>query len=208
MAAQSKPARNRKGRSKSSLGAFLLGFLCAILALALGAYAWLHLGHSPAALGRLVSHPLAPTPTSTPTPVRTSHPNIPPHPTVELVQPPFGISEEVYEAGAKIYRKSCASCHGAPGHDSILASSTTPPALQLWKRHPHSSVVGLSSHEPGEIFSRIKYGVPLAGMPAYQHVYSDTQIWQVSLLLKNAGQPLPDPVLDLLSSTRKAPATP
>jgi len=31
-------------------------------------------------------------------------------------------------------------------------------------------------------------------MPSYQHILSDAEIWDVSLLLKNADQPLPDPV--------------
>jgi hypothetical protein len=35
-------------------------------------------------------------------------------------------------------------------------------------------------------------------MPAFKGVLSDTQIWQVSLLLKNADQGLPDPVLKVL----------
>ncbi len=208
MAAQSRPARNRKGRSRSSLGAFFLGFLCAVLALALGAYAWLHFGHPPAALARLGSRPLTPTLIPSSDPVRNPHPPLASHPAVPVLQPPFGISEDVYEAGARIYGKSCASCHGTPGHDGTLASSTTPRALQMWKKHPNGGGVGLSGREPGEIFYKTKYGIPLAGMPAYQHIYSDTQIWQISLLLKNAGQPLPDPVSALLSSTPKAPATP
>ncbi len=36
-------------------------------------------------------------------------------------------------------------------------------------------------------------------MPAFSHVLTDTQMWQVSLLLKNADQPLPDPVRAILT---------
>ncbi len=35
-------------------------------------------------------------------------------------------------------------------------------------------------------------------MPAYKHILTSTQIWQIALLLKNADQPLPDPVRALL----------
>jgi thiosulfate dehydrogenase len=36
-------------------------------------------------------------------------------------------------------------------------------------------------------------------MPAYKNVLTDTQMWQVTLLLKNADQPLPDPVMKILT---------
>jgi hypothetical protein len=35
-------------------------------------------------------------------------------------------------------------------------------------------------------------------MPAYKGVLSDTEMWQVSLLLKNADKELPDPVAKIL----------
>jgi hypothetical protein len=35
-------------------------------------------------------------------------------------------------------------------------------------------------------------------MPAYQGVLTDTEIWQVSLLLANANKPLPPAALTLL----------
>ncbi len=38
-------------------------------------------------------------------------------------------------------------------------------------------------------------------MPAYRHTLPQTQVWQVALLVKNAGQPLPDPVLKILAQT-------
>jgi hypothetical protein len=36
-------------------------------------------------------------------------------------------------------------------------------------------------------------------MPAFDHVLTDTQMWQVTLLLKNADQQLPDPVMKILT---------
>ncbi len=41
----------------------------------------------------------------------------------EMKQPPFGTSEDVYEAGAHIYRTQCASCHGTPGHDCCVCEA-------------------------------------------------------------------------------------
>ena len=37
-------------------------------------------------------------------------------------------------------------------------------------------------------------------MPSYHHVLNDTEMWQVSLLLKNADKELPDPVMQILNS--------
>jgi hypothetical protein len=44
-------------------------------------------------------------------------------------------------------------------------------------------------------------------MPSYRHTLSETQMWQVSLLLKNADQQLPDPVLRLLQEPEMVPET-
>ena len=48
-------------------------------------------------------------------------------------------------------------------------------------------------------FSLTTFGIRLTGMPSYNHILNDTQIWQVSLLLKNADQQLPDPVMKILT---------
>jgi mono/diheme cytochrome c family protein len=73
-----------------------------------------------------------------------------------------------------------------------------PTAPQLWKKHTRGNVVGVSDDEAGETYWKVANGIRLTGMPAYQHVLSDTQMWQVSLLLKNADQQLPDPVKAIL----------
>jgi hypothetical protein len=46
----------------------------------------------------------------------------------------------------------------------------------------------------------VKNGIRLTGMPSYEHLYSTAEMWDVSLLLKNADQPLPDPVMKILES--------
>ena len=74
-----------------------------------------------------------------------------------------------------------------------------PPAPQLWKKHPKGDVVGVSDDEAGETYWKVANGIRLTGMPAYNHVLTDTQMWQVSLLLKNADQQLPDPVMQILT---------
>jgi len=58
----------------------------------------------------------------------------------------------------------------------------------------------VSNDEPGETYWRVAHGIRLTGMPAYEHVLQDTEMWQVTLLLKNADQPLPDPVMKILTA--------
>jgi mono/diheme cytochrome c family protein len=42
----------------------------------------------------------------------------------------------------------------------------------------------------------VKNGIRLSGMPAFNNILNDTQMWQVSVLLANADKPLPSNVLD------------
>ena len=104
-------------------------------------------------------------------------------------------------SSAHVYRAQCASCHGTPGHDVAFAKSMFPSAPPLWKNHGHGQgVIGVSDDEPGETYWKIANGIRLSGMPAYSHILSDTQMWQVSLLLKNADKEMPAPVTAILNS--------
>ncbi len=179
-----------KGSSGGRFPPFLLGVVFTFATLFCGGWFYLHYGHPPVAAAdpaflaeaEIVHAPLG---------ARIAR---------EMEQPPFGTSEDGFEAGAKMYVASCASCHGTPGHDSPYGKWMYPSAPQLWKRHAKSAVVGVSDDEPGETYWKVKNGIRLTGMPAYRHLYSQTQMWQMSLLLKNADQALPEPVLRLLTS--------
>jgi mono/diheme cytochrome c family protein len=74
-----------------------------------------------------------------------------------------------------------------------------PDAPQLWKKHAKGNVVGVSDDEVGETYWRVANGIRLTGMPSYSKVLTDTEMWQVSLLLKNADKELPGPVTDILT---------
>jgi mono/diheme cytochrome c family protein len=167
---------------------FCLGFLCALALVIVGGWSWLHYGRPPVATAdpalpfeaEIVKAPLR---------ARIGR---------EMQTPPFDISEDVYEAGAHIYRQQCASCHGAPGEDVAFAKWMYPRAPQLWKKHAQGSVVGVSDDPPGETFWKIQNGIRLSGMPAYQHVLTTDEMWDVTLLLKHADEQLPDPVVAIL----------
>ena len=82
----------------------------------------------------------------------------------------------------------------------------TPKAPQLWEKHHNGAVVGVSDDPPGETYWKVSNGIRLSGMPSFQNTLSDTQMWQVSLLLANADKPLPPEDLDVVEG--KAPTPP
>jgi len=138
-----------------------------------------------------VYQPESTQPAGTSAPAHTEH---------ALRQPPFGISEDVFESGAHVYRQDCARCHGTPGRDASYGVRLHPAAPQLWKKHAHGDVVGVSDDAPGETYAKVANGIPHTPMPAFGHRLTERQLWEVSLLLKNADQPLPDPVQQILSA--------
>ena len=178
-----------KKSSGSGFGKVFLGFLLGVAAVAAGLFLYLHFGALPVSVAdahlpyekQIVKLPLN---------ARIDR---------EVRTPPFGISEDVFESGAHIYRAQCASCHGVPGHDIGYARYMYPRAPQLWKKHGRSGVVGVSDDTAGETYWKVANGIRLSGMPAFNHVLTDTQMWQVSLLLKNADTELPLPVTQILT---------
>ena len=97
--------------------------------------------------------------------------------------------------GAQVYRRECAGCHGYYGQASPLAKAVFPGIPQLWTPHGHG-VVGVSDDPVGETYWKVANGIRLSAMPSYKHILSETEIWQVSLLLANADKPMPANVLD------------
>jgi mono/diheme cytochrome c family protein len=190
MAQQSEEMETMAVRKSSGggFGRFLLGFVTAVVVLALGVTVYFKFGKPPVAVA------------DTPFPFEKEIVHLPLNARIdrEMKTAPFGTSEDVFEAGAHIYKTECASCHGTPGHDEAFAKYMYPRAPQLWKKHTNGSVVGVSDDEPGETYWKVANGIRLSGMPSYQHVLTETQMWQVSLLLKNADQPLPAPVMAIL----------
>ena len=96
---------------------------------------------------------------------------------------PIPIDESNYSAGAKIYLDNCAVCHGLPGQPlSAIATGLfpKPPALFNGK--------GVTDDDPGETYWKVVNGIRLTGMPGFRGSLSETQAWQVSILLANADK--------------------
>jgi mono/diheme cytochrome c family protein len=181
-------ATRKTSTSSRGILKFFLGFLFAIVALAAGGWAYLYFGHPPVAV--------ADPPFPFERPIVRAPLNARIH--RELETPPFDISEDAYEAGAHIYVQQCAACHGRPGEPSDFAKWMVPAAPQLWKKHAKGNVVGVSDDEPGITYWKVKNGIRLTGMPAFQHILTTDEMWDVTLLLKHADEQLPDPVMAIL----------
>jgi thiosulfate dehydrogenase len=169
-------------------GKLILGFILGIVAVVVAGFLYFHFGTPPVAVA------------DKPFPMEAAIVGVPLHARIdrEMKEPPFGTSEDVFEMGARTYRANCATCHGIPGNDVAFAKHMYPAAPQLWQKHKNG-VVGVSDDEAGETYWKVAHGIRLTGMPAYSKVLSDTEMWQVSLLLKNADKDLPDPVKKILT---------
>ena len=116
----------------------------------------------------------------------------------ELQQSPLQPDDATLLAGANTYKTNCSFCHGLPDHPAGVGTNMYPSAPLLWQKH-RDGVVGVSDDPAGETFWRVKNGIRLTGMPAYGKTLSETEMWQVSLLLASAAKPLPVSVQGVLA---------
>ena len=174
------------------MGKVFLGILLGVLLVPVAVLAWLWYGKVPVA----VADPPLPHEkliTAMPLDARIDR---------ELIKtPPIQADEDNLVAGAGIYRDQCAACHGFHGKPSSFGAHMFPDAPPLWEKHHHNDVVEVSDDPPGETYWKVANGIRLTGMPAFKDVLSDTQMWQVSLLLANADKPLPPAAIAILNGT-------
>ncbi|MGD0736726.1 MAG: cytochrome c [Terracidiphilus sp.] len=175
---------------------FLFGIVLGVILVPLAVLAWFHYGKLPVAVAD----------TPLPHERQITHMALDKRIDSELIKtPPIQANEETFIAGANIYRDQCASCHGLHGKPSSFAAHMYPDAPPLWEKHKHGDVVGVSDDPPGETYWKVANGIRLTGMPAFKDVLTDTEMWQVSLLLANADKPLPPAAVDILSGKTATP---
>ena len=168
---------------------FLFGVVLGILLVPFAAWVWLTRGTPPVAV---IDSPL---------PFERNITEVPLHARIEKEMPkmvPVQANEATFVAGARIYRQQCAFCHGVNGTPSQVGKHMFPDAPPLWEKHTDGDVVGVSDDPPEETYWKVANGIRLSGMPAFKMVLSETEMWQVSVLLANADKPLPPAALTLL----------
>jgi len=162
---------------------FILGFIAALVLLAVGGLAFVGLGLAPVATA------------SAPLPFEKLITGIALNARVNKEAPkssPMQPSDEVYAAGARIYRTNCAVCHGLPGQDqTAIAKGEFPKPPELFKGK------GVSEDPPGETYWKVANGIRLTGMPGFNSSLTTDQMWQVTLLVANSDK-LPAAVQTML----------
>jgi len=157
----------------------VIGFIAALVLLAVSAYCYFGFGLAPVStasnpmpfekfLANRALHAAVAKTADKPSPVDASEPNL--------------------RSGAVVYREDCAVCHGLPGQEmTAIAKGMFPKVPQLFRGK------GVTDDPVGETFWKVQNGIRLTGMPAFQGSLTDDQMWQVSQLLAHADK-LPESV--------------
>ena len=154
---------------------FLLGFVVAIIVILVGAYFFISSGGVPMAAS---SKPLPLEETVAHLALRASYKN------ASQQNNPLPINDENLIAGARHYRDDCAICHGTPGGPPTdVASGMFPTPPQLF--NPKEMV---TDDPQGVTFWKITNGIRLSGMPGFKNSHTDTQRWQLTMLLARADR--------------------
>src|SRR4029077_18205395 len=106
---------------------------------------------------------------------------------------PLPADETNLLAGARVYQKNCAGCHGGVGQpEAALANRFCP--------HPPSLLSpgkGVTDDPVGATHWVVKNGVRFSAMPSYEGKLTDDELRQVSLFLQYADK-LPSSVQEVL----------
>jgi len=153
---------------------FILGFLTAVGLIVVGGTGYLALGLAPVATA------------SAPLPFEELVSGIARRARVSREAPkssPIPPTEDVYAAGTRIYRNTCAVCHGLPGQQqTAIAKGEFPKPPELFQGK------GVTDDPVGDTYWVVANGIRLTGMPGFTGSLSSDQMWQVSLLLANADK--------------------
>jgi hypothetical protein len=153
---------------------FIVGLLLGVLVVPFGAYLYFTGGRAP----------VATTDSDMPFEKFLAHKALDARIAKDMVKNvPIQPNEASYLAGAELYKQHCAVCHGVPlSPKSAIATGMYPkPPLLLEGK-------GVTDDEPGESYWKIFNGIRLTGMPGFSKSLSETQMWQVALLVRNADK--------------------
>lgn len=156
------------------MGKFLLGVIVALIVVFGGGYLWVSGGHVDT---RAVPNP--------PSQFERHTAN---HSVDEWVnahaskqENPFPPTMENIMAGSMVYDKNCGGCHGTLKEPvSPMKTKFYPPVPQLMNFTPDDPDANL--------FYVTKYGIKLSGMPGWDGVLSDEDIWKAVLFIKNSAK--------------------
>lgn len=98
------------------------------------------------------------------------------------VKDPLPVDDANMLAGVDQYKEHCAVCHGVPERPrTAISRGMFPPPPQLFEKGD------MVTRDPeGITYWKVTHGIRLSGMPGFGGVLSDTQRWQVTMLVERA----------------------
>ena len=167
-----------------------LGILIGFLLVAVGLYGYFSTGQAPVAV------------TAGPMPFERKLAKMGLHAYLDRLphpEPQVPVDEPNMVAGVRVYKEDCAVCHGLPGQQkTAIAEGMSPAPPQLFKGK------GVTDDDAWETYWKAENGIRMTGMPGFKGRLSEPQIWQVTVLLKNADK-MSDTVKAALTSSAAAP---
>ncbi len=155
--------------------AFFFGILSAILMIFVGGYLFVRSG------GISLATTAAPLPFEEKVARMALHASIG---TAGSQHNPLTLNDDNLVAGATIYKQHCAVCHGAPEQPpTAISKGMFPPPPQLFEKEDM-----VTDDPEGVTYWKATHGIRLSGMPGFQNSLSDTQRWQVTMLLAHADK--------------------
>ncbi|MGH9455160.1 MAG: c-type cytochrome [Candidatus Acidiferrum sp.] len=156
------------------LKGLILGILLTLLVIVCGIYFYFSTGRAP----------IAATDPPLPLEMRLAHMALDARIQKQKVpESPVAADDATYLAGVEVYKHNCAVCHGLPDQPRTnIAQGMSPSPPQLF----HG--VGVSDDPASETYWKAENGIRLTGMPSFKGRLSETEVWQVSVLLANSDK--------------------
>jgi thiosulfate dehydrogenase len=168
----------------------ILGILLGMLLIAGSVYYYFSSGHAPVATS------------APPMPLEKTFARLGLHAYLDKLphpQPQVPADEANLISGAKVYKEQCAVCHGLPGEPKgAIQMGMYPAPPQLF----HGT--GVTDDDAWESYWKVENGIRMSGMPGFKGQLTETQIWQVSVLVKNADK-IPESVKKELAAGASTP---
>lgn len=101
---------------------------------------------------------------------------------------PIPADAENLMAGAKVYSSNCSGCHGAPANPKPSFAQGFNPDPTLFGNGDD-----VTDDPESQIYWKVNHGIKFTGMPSFNKMLSEKEMWQVSLFLKNQNK-LPNEV--------------
>ena len=97
---------------------------------------------------------------------------------------PLPFDDDNMLAGLNAYKEHCAVCHGTPGQPrTAVSKGMFPPPPQLFEKEDM-----VADDPEGVTYWKVTHGIRLSGMPGFGGTLSETQRWQVTMLVAHADK--------------------